>query len=323
MARSRQDERPIDVLIIGDKSVGKNSLILQEVSRSSTDSHLYKVLDAGPKSKRYDGLGVPGASHEDVSISANLWNSSSRTAPVTWSNCPLFYVVYDMTDEKSFQNVNDWLSKIKEYGPKDAKIVLIGNKVDKKSDKKVSTQEGEELAAQYGMPFFEVSAKNGDGVNEAFKRGVNDVVLQRIQESAKLPSPVVPKPSPVAPQPSLVGQIVGAIPAVISWPFRMLWLGITGLYNKISSGLASSDDAARAAQVRSAQEEAERYKAAVQETARKLTIANNTLRKTEAELKRLQEKENDQRQSSQHVQHSHLHEDNSPPSPGRKTLGQG
>ncbi|MCE3238650.1 MAG: small guanosine triphosphatase family Ras-related in brain (Rab) family protein [Gammaproteobacteria bacterium] len=320
MARSRQDERPIDVLIVGDKSVGKNSLILQEVSKSSTDSHLYKVLDAGPKSKRYDGLGVPGTSHEDVSISANLWNSSSRTAPVTWSNCPLFYVVYDMTDEKSFQNVNDWLSKIKEYGPKDAKIVLIGNKVDKKSDKKVSTQEGEELAAQYGMPFFEVSAKNGDGVNEAFKRGVNDVVLQRIQESAKLPSPVVPKPSPVAPQPSLVGQIVGAIPAVISWPFRMLWLGITGLYNKISSGLASSDDAARAAQVRSAPQEAERYKVAAEKIRRELVITKNTLQQREGEIEKL--KQQVQQQSSQAVSHNHLDGNNLPLSSGRRPRGQ-
>ncbi len=46
--------------------------------------------------------------------------------------------------------------------------ILVGNKCDKESDRKVSTQQGKEFAAQYGMKFLETSAKDATNVSEAF-----------------------------------------------------------------------------------------------------------------------------------------------------------
>ena len=46
--------------------------------------------------------------------------------------------------------------------------ILVGNKSDMENERKVTTQQGKEFATQYGMQFFETSAKNSTNVNEAF-----------------------------------------------------------------------------------------------------------------------------------------------------------
>ena len=52
-------------------------------------------------------------------------------------------------------------------------MLLVGNKIDDVQNKKVSENEGEELARKHGMMFIETSAKEKIGVNEAFEEVVN------------------------------------------------------------------------------------------------------------------------------------------------------
>lgn len=53
-----------------------------------------------------------------------------------------------------------------------APIVLVANKIDLANEREVSRKEGEELAKQYEMPFFETSAKNKINVDEIFYQAV-------------------------------------------------------------------------------------------------------------------------------------------------------
>ncbi len=39
-------------------------------------------------------------------------------------------LVYDVTDRKSFENLNYWINRIKEKGETEAQIIMIGNKID-------------------------------------------------------------------------------------------------------------------------------------------------------------------------------------------------
>jgi Ras-related protein Rab-1A len=50
--------------------------------------------------------------------------------------------VYDVTLPESFQNVLSWLEEVREFGEKDVHKLLIGNKSDLSSDRKVSEEEG-------------------------------------------------------------------------------------------------------------------------------------------------------------------------------------
>ena len=70
-------------------------------------------------------------------------------------------LAYDCTSEASFDNVQNWVRQIELHASKDVKKILLGNKCDMKSDKKITKEQGEEIAKQNNMAFFETSAQNG------------------------------------------------------------------------------------------------------------------------------------------------------------------
>jgi len=78
-------------------------------------------------------------------------------------------LVYDVTDETSFENVRNWMRNIEAHASEAAKVCLIGNKCDcEDSKRKVTKERGVALAKEFGVPFFETSAKSGLRVEEAF-----------------------------------------------------------------------------------------------------------------------------------------------------------
>ena len=79
-------------------------------------------------------------------------------------------IVYDITNEQSFSNVEKWISDCKDNAPNSAILVLLGNKSDWEEKRVISKKEGENLAEKNDMIFFETSALNGNGVENAFQK---------------------------------------------------------------------------------------------------------------------------------------------------------
>ena len=100
-------------------------------------------------------------------------------------------LVYDITDLESFQNLNSWLIEIEKNASKNVYKILVVNKCDMESDRKVTTEQGKDFADQYGMKFFETSAKNATNVNEAFITMTKEVMKN---SGKKNPTPQ-PKPN--------------------------------------------------------------------------------------------------------------------------------
>lgn len=80
-------------------------------------------------------------------------------------------LLYDVTSERSFLNVREWVDEIKNSTEKSIPIILIGNKTDMRAEmpesSSVHTSHGEKLAMTYSSLFFETSAKDGTNVVEA------------------------------------------------------------------------------------------------------------------------------------------------------------
>lgn len=77
-------------------------------------------------------------------------------------------LVYDTTDEQSFQNIRNWIRNIEQHAADNVDKILVGNKCDIIAEKVVETQRGKDLADEKNIPFFETSAKTNVNVVEAF-----------------------------------------------------------------------------------------------------------------------------------------------------------
>ena len=92
-------------------------------------------------------------------------------------------LVYDITDLESFQNLNSWLIEIEKNASKSVYKILVGNKCDLENERKVTFEQGQDFANQYGMKFFETSAKNSTNVNEAFIAMTKEVMKNSNKKS--------------------------------------------------------------------------------------------------------------------------------------------
>ena len=85
------------------------------------------------------------------------------------------FVVFDLTNETSFQNTTKWIQQIKANAQENALITLVGNKSDMVHRRVVDRSRAEELAKKFNIQYFEASAKDGSGVKEPF-----DNMLERL-----------------------------------------------------------------------------------------------------------------------------------------------
>jgi Ras-related protein Rab-8A len=90
--------------------------------------------------------------------------------------------MYDVTDRASFQSIRNWVGQIQQHADVHVNKILIGNKCDMTDDKVVSTEEGQALADEYGVKFFETSAKNNINVEGGFIEIAREVKNRLMEE---------------------------------------------------------------------------------------------------------------------------------------------
>jgi len=83
-------------------------------------------------------------------------------------------LVYDITERQTFASIKNWVSQILTHAESSVNKILIGNKCDL-PNRDVQLNEGEAVAAEYGMKMFECSAKTNVGVESAFLCLTKDV----------------------------------------------------------------------------------------------------------------------------------------------------
>ncbi|KAF1321141.1 Rab8 family gtpase, partial [Globisporangium splendens] len=132
----------IKLLLIGDSGVGKSCVLLRYSDDSFTTSFITTIGGA---------MGI--------------------------------LLVYDVTDDHSFQNIRNWMTQIKQNASSNVNKILIANKCDvDPSERVVSTKQGQDLANEFGIKFFETSAKNNLNIDEAFRSIAVDI-QKRLAES--------------------------------------------------------------------------------------------------------------------------------------------
>ena len=87
-------------------------------------------------------------------------------------------LVYDSTEEQTFSNIRNWIKQIEQHASDDVAKVLVGNKCDRQ-DKAVDTERGKEPADEYGLAFFETSAKAGTNIPELFYHLAEQIIKDK------------------------------------------------------------------------------------------------------------------------------------------------
>lgn len=178
MSRGRQDyDVLIKLLLIGDSGVGKSCLLLRFSEDTFTTSFITTIgIDFKIKNIHLDNKWVK----------LQIWDTAGqerfRTITSAYYRGAMgILLVYDVTDEGSFRNVRNWMQNIQQHASEKVNKILVGNKSDMKDKRSVSYGSGEALAREYGIPFFETSAKTGSNVEEVFMC-IAQSVLQRLKE---------------------------------------------------------------------------------------------------------------------------------------------
>nr|GMC80701.1 GTP-binding protein YPTM2 [Ipomoea batatas] len=152
------------LLLIGDSGVGKSCLLLRFADDSYLESYISTIgVDFKIRTVEQDGK----------TIKLQIWDTAGqeRFRTITSSyyrGAHGIIVVYDVTDQESFNNVKQWLSEIDRYASENVNKLLVGNKCDLTAQKVVSYETAKAFADEIGIPFMETSAKNATNVEQAF-----------------------------------------------------------------------------------------------------------------------------------------------------------
>ncbi|KAL5284741.1 RAB1A family protein [Megaselia abdita] len=152
------------LLLIGDSGVGKSCLLLRFADDTYTESYISTIgVDFKIRTIELDAK----------TIKLQIWDTAGqeRFRTITSSyyrGAHGIIVVYDCTDQESFNNVKQWLEEIERYACENVNKLLVGNKCDLTTKKVVEHTVASEYANQLGIPFLETSAKNATNVEQAF-----------------------------------------------------------------------------------------------------------------------------------------------------------
>jgi len=169
----------IKLLLIGDSGVGKSCLLLRFSEDSFTPSVITTIgIDFKIRTSELDGK----------RIKLQIWDTAGqerfRTITTAYYRGAMgILLVYDVTDERSFNNIRNWIHNIEQHASEGVNKILIGNKCDILEQKKIDKEQGQALADEYGIKFLETSAKSNIGVEEAFFTLARDIKKRLIDNA--------------------------------------------------------------------------------------------------------------------------------------------
>ena len=151
----------LKVVLAGDGFVGKTTMIKRlctgqfDASRRMTigvDFHLHDIT-SDKFSARLIVWDVSGQDH--FAFTRLAFYRGSKAAGL----------IYSVDNRQSFERLMQWRKEIRDILP-NVPLIIVGNKTD--LSRQVSTEEGQALAQEWNVPFFETSCMSGTSIEDFF-----------------------------------------------------------------------------------------------------------------------------------------------------------
>ena len=170
----------VKLIIIGDTGVGKTNFIFQFTEGKFSPLHVSTVgLDSKSKIIRLPKL--------KKNVKIQIWDTAGQERYMA-INKNFFHkvqgiiVMYDLTNRDSFENIKSWINLIKQ-ATSNKTVILIANKLDLAKDERiVSESEGEKIAKDNDIMFFEGSGSTGENVDKIFIKIAETIYTSLIEE---------------------------------------------------------------------------------------------------------------------------------------------
>ena len=153
------------VIVIGNSYVGKSSLVNSALKK--------KFIDGYSSTIGFDYCSFYVKINNDV-IKLQIWDTCGQEIYQSlisnfYRNSSMAIMVYAINDKASFENLDIWLKDLKKDASPDIKTILIGNKCDLESERKIKKYVAETYAKDFNfLNFFETSAKTGFNAQRVF-----------------------------------------------------------------------------------------------------------------------------------------------------------
>lgn len=182
----------VKLLVLGDSSVGKSSLLLR-FAENKFDPNFVLTIGVDFKTKVVESGGRR--------IKLQVWDTAGQErfrtiTPAYFRSAMGVMLVYDITNAPTFHNIRRWMQNVEEFADPNIVRLLVANKLDLQAQRQVSRSKGEDLAREYDIPFIETSAKGNINVEDAFMCAAN-----RIRDLRFSPGPIELAAEPADPPP--------------------------------------------------------------------------------------------------------------------------
>ena len=161
----KESDNDLKMILVGSSGVGKTNLI------NSLIDEKFQAITLATSSSTYV---VKKIMINDKLYEVEIWDTAGQEkfyslTKIFIKGAKLVIFVYDVTQRKTFEEIDHWINTVNEVLEEKPVIGLAGNKKDLYLKEEVINEEGNEKAKEIGAIFRLTSAKEGFGISDLFE----------------------------------------------------------------------------------------------------------------------------------------------------------
>jgi Ras-related protein Rab-2A len=151
-------------LMLGNSGVGKSCLLINFIDKRFRPDHQINI------GVEFGSVNVAAGSK---TVKLQIWDTAGQEIfrsiiKSYYKNAAAAILVFDVTDKKSFDDLESWLGEIKQNANSKITTVIIGNKVDLEDRRVITTEQAQQFADLHNLKYMETSAKTSYNVESVF-----------------------------------------------------------------------------------------------------------------------------------------------------------